>query len=47
MKTSYDVVMFYLQILLEKIIAVASGEKTKAMELEQNDFIPWKRGISL
>jgi len=35
------------EILLEKIIAVASGEKTKAMELEQNDFIPWKRGISL
>ena len=33
--------------LLEKIIAVASGEPTKAMELEQNDFIPWKRGVSL
>ncbi|MCJ8165723.1 altronate dehydratase family protein [Pontibacter sp. E15-1] len=32
---------------LEKIIAVASGQKTKAMELEQNDFIPWKRGVSL
>ena len=33
--------------LLEKIIAVASGEQTKAMHLEQNDFIPWKRGVSL
>ncbi|NQZ76076.1 MAG: altronate dehydratase [Ekhidna sp.] len=33
--------------LLEKIIAVASGEETKAMELEQNDFIYWKRGVSL
>ena len=33
--------------LLEKIIAVASGQETKAMKLEQNDFIPWKRGVSL
>ena len=33
--------------ILEKIIAVASGETTKSMELEQNDFIPWKRGVSL
>ncbi|UXX79864.1 altronate dehydratase family protein [Reichenbachiella carrageenanivorans] len=33
--------------LIEKIIAVASGEETKAMKLEQNDFIPWKRGVSL
>lgn len=33
--------------LLEKVIAVASGEKTKAMQLEQNDFIFWKRGVSL
>ncbi|MEM9681234.1 MAG: altronate dehydratase, partial [Bacteroidota bacterium] len=33
--------------ILEKIIAVASGEETKAMRLEQNDFIPWKRGVSL
>lgn len=33
--------------LLEKIIGVASGEQTKAMLLEQNDFIPWKRGVSL
>jgi altronate hydrolase len=33
--------------LLEKIIAVASGEQTKAMQLDQNDFIFWKRGVSL
>jgi len=33
--------------LLEKIISVSSGEPTKAMNLEQNDFIPWKRGVSL
>ncbi len=34
--------------ILKKIIAVASGkEKTKAMELGQDDFIPWKRGVSL
>lgn len=34
-------------VLLEKIISVASGEQSKAMQLEQNDFIPWKRGVSL
>ncbi|MGL1886266.1 MAG: altronate dehydratase family protein [Reichenbachiella sp.] len=33
--------------LIKKIIAVASGEETKAMKLAQNDFIPWKRGVSL
>jgi altronate hydrolase len=34
--------------VLEFIIDVASGvKKTKAMVLEQNDFIPWKRGVSL
>ena len=33
--------------LLDYIIKVASGEKTKAMQLEQNDFILWKRGVSL
>jgi altronate hydrolase len=33
--------------LLELIIEVAGGKATKAMELEQNDFIPWKRGVSL
>lgn len=34
--------------LLEFIIEVASGRvKTKAEILQQNDFIPWKRGVSL
>ncbi|TDK48874.1 UxaA family hydrolase [Algoriphagus formosus] len=34
--------------LLEEIIAIASGKKlTKAMMLNQDDFIPWKRGVSL
>ncbi len=34
--------------LLELSIAVASGERlTKAEMLGQNDFIPWKRGVSL
>lgn len=34
--------------ILDHIIAVANGEvKTKAMLLNQDDFIPWKRGVSL
>ena len=33
--------------LLEYIITVASGEMTKAEQLTQDDFIPWKRGVSL
>jgi altronate hydrolase len=34
--------------LLELCIQVASGERfTKAELLGQNDFIPWKRGVSL
>lgn len=34
--------------LLEYIIKVASGDiKTKANLLNQNDFIPWRRGVSL
>jgi altronate hydrolase len=34
--------------ILDRIIQFASGEiKTKAELLGQNDFIPWKRGISL
>ena len=34
--------------MLELIIAVASGKiKTKASLLNQNDFIPWRRGVSL
>jgi altronate hydrolase len=35
-------------LLLEQIIKIASGtELTKATELKQHDFIPWKRGVSL
>lgn len=34
--------------ILDYVISVASGEKQpKAVELGQDDFIPWKRGISL
>jgi len=34
--------------LLDLMIAVASGVKqTKAMMLQHDDFIPWKRGVSL
>lgn len=34
--------------ILKYIIAVASGKEIpKAMLLEQDDFIPWKRGVSL
>lgn len=34
--------------LLNYIVEVASGRiQTKAMLLNQNDFIPWKRGVSL
>jgi altronate hydrolase len=34
--------------ILDYIIEVASGNaKAKAVELNQNDFIPWKRGVSL
>jgi altronate hydrolase len=34
--------------ILEFCIKVASGEvQTKAMKLQQDDFIPWKRGVSL
>ena len=34
--------------IFESIIAVASGErKVKAEHLSQDDFIPWKRGVSL
>jgi len=36
------------EALLEHIIAVASGTiQTKATQLNQHDFIPWKRGVSL
>jgi len=33
--------------LLDFVIEVASGKLTKAKQLRQNDFIPWKRGMSL
>jgi altronate hydrolase len=34
--------------ILEKVIAIASGEiSTKAELRVQEDFIPWKRGVSL
>lgn len=34
--------------ILDYIIEIASGRKnSKAMDLEQYDFIPWKRGVSL
>jgi len=34
--------------ILEQVVRVASGEiQTKAELLDQNDFIPWKRGVSL
>ncbi len=36
------------EAILEYILQVASGDKqTKAETLRQDDFIPWKRGISL
>jgi altronate hydrolase len=35
------------EAILEKILRVASGERTKAEQLSQDDFIPWKRGVSL
>jgi len=36
------------EALLEHILRVASGEsRTRAEELGQDDFIPWKRGVSL
>lgn len=36
------------EMILEHVIEVASGRaKTKAEGLGQNDFIPWKRGVSL
>jgi len=35
------------EALLEYIIKVVSGEQTKARILGQDDFIPWKRGMSL
>jgi altronate hydrolase len=34
--------------ILDRVVQVASGElRTKAEENSQEDFIPWKRGVSL
>jgi altronate hydrolase len=36
------------ETILDRVIQFASGEaKTKAEQLAQDDFIPWKRGVSL
>jgi altronate hydrolase len=36
------------EAILDRVIEVASGKlHTKAEHLNQNDFIPWKRGVSL
>ena len=36
------------EAILNQVIRVASGEtRTKAEQLAQDDFIPWKRGVSL
>jgi len=36
------------EAVLDHVIRVASGElHTKAEEKRQEDFIPWKRGVSL
>src|SRR5580704_4273160 len=44
-KTTIDVMG---ELILERVVQVASGEiQTKAELLAQNDFIPWKRGVSL
>ena len=36
------------EMILERVVKVASGElRTKAESLGQDDFIPWKKGVSL
>lgn len=46
--TGEDTIESKGEALFELIIKVASGEITpKAVQLGQDDFIPWKRGISL
>ncbi len=46
--TGEDTIQTKGEELLDYIIEVASGKKIPAaVRLEQNDFIPWKRGISL
>ncbi|WP_041250303.1 UxaA family hydrolase [Christiangramia forsetii] len=46
--TGEDTIQSMGEKILDEIILVASGEKeAKAVLQNQNDFIPWKRGISL
>ncbi|MEM7109726.1 MAG: altronate dehydratase family protein [Bacteroidota bacterium] len=46
--TGEDTIESKGQEILEYVIAVASGEKAPhSVRLAQDDFIPWKRGISL
>ncbi len=46
--TGEDTIQSKGEELLEYIIAVASGEQIPAsVKLGQDDFIPWKRGVSL
>jgi altronate hydrolase len=33
--------------ILERVVQVAGGQRTKAESLGQDDFIPWKQGVSL
>ncbi len=35
------------ELILEQIIQIAGGVQTKAEQNTQEDFIPWKRGVSL
>jgi len=46
--TGEDTIEAKAESLLEFILQVASGERTPhAVRLQQEDFIPWKRGVSL
>ncbi len=46
--TGEDTIESKANELLEYVIQVASGEATpNAVRLQQDDFIPWKRGVSL
>jgi altronate hydrolase len=35
------------EAILDLVIRVASGDVRKAEQKAQEDFIPWKRGVSL
>jgi altronate hydrolase len=45
--TGEDTIATKGEELLDLLISIASGEVTKAERLGQDDFIPWKRGVSL